>query len=158
MNILEALEYAQTHRDKLEELGQVIIGAAYTPDDLLADFQFIELSYQNDPDDMVDDAPVFNPNWYCATLDGGNLLEAPSIDDVYGNESREGLVEVLPDFASILSYQVHTTDGSVSGINSETVLKALFPILPEPALQDDPDLTMFKIEAINLITEMSVNK
>lgn len=158
MNILEALAYARTNKERLERAGQSVVGVAYTPNDIAAEFQFVTLSYQQDPDKLDGDELVHGSDWYCAAIERGNMSRPAAKDGIYGNENAKALADVVPEFASKIKYRVYTIQGEIAETLTKSALKSLFPTLPTTDFKTEDDVIRFKVEAINILSEINTEK
>lgn len=146
MELKEALAFLVSHEEKINSTGQQVLGVAYTPDDSDADFYIIELSL---------DTTVYaeKGNYYFnASVEGGRLNSFEGVEDHFGDEHIDGLVEQLPEFAQTVQYKVYELDESPFGLESAFALQTIFPELPDP---DDCDTALFKAEAIKLLSAVN---
>lgn len=146
MNLKEALAYLISHEEEINQTGQQVLGVAYTPDDGDADFYIIELSL----DTMeFSEKGIYNLN---ASLEGGRLNSFEGVEDHFGDESIDGLIAQLPEFAQTIQYKVYELEESPFGLESSFALQTIFPELPDP---DDCDTAHFKAEAIKLVSAVN---
>lgn len=146
MELKEALAYLVSHEEEISQTDKQILGVAYTPDDGDADFYIIELSL--DTTEIYDkDIKYFN-----ATLEGGRLNSFEGVEEHFGNETIDGLIEELPEFAQTIQYKVYELEESPFGLESAYALQTIFPDLPDP---DECDTAHFKAEAIKLLNAVN---
>lgn len=146
MEFRQALTYLISHEDEINNTGQQILGVAYTPDDGDADFYIVELSL---------DTTVFAEKgmyYFNASIEGGRLLSSEGVEEYFGDENIDGLVQQLPEFAQTIQYMVYKLEDSPFGLASAFALQILFPELPDP---DDCDPACFKAEAIKLLDTLN---
>lgn len=146
MELREALTYLREHHQSLLNTDASILGVAYTPDDSEADFYIIELSLDEETKAEKDF------DYYNVHLEGGNISNSEGVEDYLGAEDINNLIEELPDFAENIQYQVYQLENCPFGYESSFALKNIFPSLPDP---DGSNLTIFKSEAIALITKLN---
>lgn len=146
MKLREAFSYLRENYQSLLITNASILGVSYTPDDSEADFYIIELSL--DEDAKVEEGI----DYYNVHLEGGNISSSEGFEDFLGDDDIDKLIEELPEFVKKVEYQVYQLEESPFGYESAFALKNIFPSLPDP---DDSDPTIFKSEAITLITKLN---
>ncbi|MCK4087738.1 hypothetical protein HCY58_11840 [Acinetobacter radioresistens] len=146
MDLKEAFTYLSENYQALIKTNATVLGVAYTPDDSDAEFYIIELSLDQEAKEEE------GIDYYIVHLEGGNLLSSEGVEDHFGNEDIDSLIQELPEFTQNIQYQVYQLENSPFGNESSFALKTIFPELPDP---DDFELTTFKSEAITLITKLN---
>lgn len=145
MNIKEAFEYLLKHYQNIVDDEKNVIGVAYTHLDDDADFYIIELSIEEP--NLVDEDRNF-----IVSLEGGDISSSEGIDDCYSGSNIEDLLGDLPKFMLDINFQIYKLEFNPFGLQTEFALRSIFPTLPDP---DEQDLSMFRDQAIELITSLN---
>ena len=148
MNIEEAFEYARVNADVLAkkgEKGEIVAGVAFFPGDSDGEFQLFKLTYQY-PESEDECA-------FLAYFQGGSLLSSSITEEIYSGDTFEEVLTEMPDIAQRLNYQCFSSEQTLAGMTAEGWLCEIYPQLPDPEMIDT-DRSVFKVAAINLISEL----
>lgn len=126
MDVKSALDYLNENMDSLSKTGNQVLGLALDIQDRATNFYIIELSIN---DHYFAEKGIIYYEFY---LEGGHLFSPATIQDSFGSECIDEVVNKLPEILRCVEFHQYGLEHCAFGYEISSGIKSILPDLLMP--------------------------